>query len=580
MPPMHRKRNGLCLIAAALSIASAACGQTPRGLNANDLTNALGFPVPQLNVPNGAAKLDASRNLPLPGTLLAPLAKLGGTGWLEALIPGTENAAPNGMVSLSSAGASAGIFGMRTSDSVGAGGQVFALGAFSINNNATQVMSSYGQYVEARRYAGAGITHGVEINMTNQGNTVPVTPYPTTLLGMSAALWLSSGRTDVLASTNASLAIGITNNGKPFAEGITFQAGSLAGTDNTAGSTGSAAAISMPRGDEIRWFEPTTNTVAARIRSDVTTATGTGGNIVFANSGIAFQTAANVGIVDFTPTAALFSTPVGVQGGGTTPTPVYNAIYPSVTFVDQFSSSIAVTTNTIVQKTAVAGYFRNQAPAVAGGTGNAVGLFAAGTAEVNGAASWGINALLQDSATRAIGTGTGRTLSNEFDFNVMNPATRINGVSVGGNSLAQPTSADGFIVNPLGTGIKWVGAFTSQDGAAQFGLLAGAMALTGANTPSQYVTFAYRDSANARQTATWQAVSNSGTRGYMALTSTGGVDVSLSGQTLYAGGVNVGSSTLSGSIYATGLPTCASAPISGSICRDTTTTPATLKVIP
>jgi hypothetical protein len=260
---------------------------------------------------------------------------------------------------------------------------------------------------------------------------------------------------------------------------------------------------------------------------------------------------------------------------GSAPT-VYTSIFPGVTFGDQASSSFVNPSNmTTNQQTGFASYFRNQASAVGIGH-NAVGFFTAGTAEVNGAASWGINTLLQDAATRAIGTGTSRVLVNEFDFNVMNPGTQVIGLSVGGNSLAQPATSNGFIVNSLGAGIRWGGAFVSIDGAAQYGISIGTNLTTGADVPSQLTSMAYRDHTGTKQQATLQAVSaNNGTAGFLSLTSTGGVDLSLNGRLLYAGGINV-----SGGITANGLPTCASSPPSGSVCRDVSTTPATLKLTP
>ena len=329
---------------------------------------------------------------------------------------------------------------------------------------------------------------------------------------------------------------------------------------------------------------------------------------------------------------------------------IYSAIYPGVTFSDWLSTSFVNAPTALTQRTGLAAYYRNQSPA-SDGSHNAVGLFTAGTAEVNSAASWGINTLLQDAASRSVGTGTGRVLVNEFDFNVMNPDTEVIGVSVGGNSLAQPSKANGFIVNPLGEGIRWGGSFVSIDGAATFALSVGAALATGTDVPSQLVTWGYRDHTGTRQQATLQVVSaGNGPGGLLALTSSAdSVDVSLGSHLLYAGGmvlqpggagmniglnsafaaadyasqylqfnyrdhtnagqigylqaisggngstgsllvggsgsalnlvVRNGSLTVGNGIRAAGLPTCASLPASGNICRDTTTTPPTLKVIP
>lgn len=329
---------------------------------------------------------------------------------------------------------------------------------------------------------------------------------------------------------------------------------------------------------------------------------------------------------------------------------IYSAIYPGVTFSDWLSASFVNAQSTLTQQTGVAAYFRNQA-AASGGSINAVGFFTAGTAEVDGAASWGVNTLLQDAATRSVGTGTGRVLVNEFDFNVMNPDTEVIGVSVGGNSLAQPATANGFIVNPLGDGIKWGGAFVTIDGAANYALAIGASLTSGIDVPSQFATWVYRDHTGAKQQANLQVVSaGSGTGGFLSLTSSANsVDLTLGSRLLYAGGVvtqpagsgiivglgsagtsadrasqhlyfnyrdhantsqtgylqavsggsgsigtlmiggtgsalNVvvgnGALTVSGGIKAPGLPLCVLTLASGTVCRDSTTALATLKVIP
>ena len=297
--------------------------------------------------------------------------------------------------------------------------------------------------------------------------------------------------------------------------------------------------------------------------------------------------AANVGPVPYSALGQPGGPPVlDARGnlfvdGGISTTSVYSAIYPGVTFRDRSSVSFVMPADAVeVQRSGSAVYYRNQAAAT-GGNINAVGFFTAGSCEANGSACWGVNTLLQDAATRVVGSGTGRVLVNELDFNVMNPGTQVIGLSLGGNSLVQPGISNAFVVNPLGSGIKWGGGLLTIDGAAVYGTSIGLSAAAGLDVPSQLSTWAYRDHLGNKQQVTLQAVSSGGgTGGFLSMTSSGGADFALNGRTLYAGGVNAGSSTLSGSIYATGLPTCASAPPSGSICRDATVTPNVLKLIP
>jgi hypothetical protein len=218
----------------------------------------------------------------------------------------------------------------------------------------------------------------------------------------------------------------------------------------------------------------------------------------------------------------------------------YSSIFPGVTFNDGWEATniITSTSTALSQYTAIAGYIRNQHAQTSGGNQNGVALFGAATAEVNGAAVWGVNTLLQDSASRTAGTGTGRILIGyEVDFNVMNPGTQVIGCSVGGNGLAQPGNANGFIVNTLGSGIKWSGGFVTEDGAANFGISIGASSPTaGANFASQMMAFGFYDFNSTKQSATIQVTSVPGiSEGNLV----------LSGSTLMALTVNNGNINMS-----------------------------------
>jgi hypothetical protein len=155
--------------------------------------------------------------------------------------------------------------------------------------------------------------------------------------------------------------------------------------------------------------------------------------------------------------------------------------------------------STIGQATGIAGYIKNACAAVSGHP-NGVAVFGLGTAEVDNANTWGINTLLQDSATRAVGTGLGRFLIGyENDINVMNPNTQVIGVSVGGNSLSQPAAANCFIANSLGSGIQWGTAFWSTDGNSQRSLVTGRNTALAANVASQQMWWDYGDSSGVAQ---------------------------------------------------------------------------------
>ncbi|CAB4163156.1 Pectate lyase superfamily protein [uncultured Caudovirales phage] len=185
--------------------------------------------------------------------------------------------------------------------------------------------------------------------------------------------------------------------------------------------------------------------------------------------------------------------------GNLTANNIYNAVYPNINSFDVSSAVLQVSSgSTIENATAIAGYFSNNGASPT----NTVALFGCGLVTANNGAGWGLNTLLQDSSTRTIGAGTGRILIGaELDFNVMNTATNVIGVSVGGNSLSQPVSANAFIANALGTGISWTSAFVSFDGCAQNGLSIGAVQSSGANINSQNILISYFDGLSVKRNA-------------------------------------------------------------------------------
>ncbi len=235
------------------------------------------------------------------------------------------------------------------------------------------------------------------------------------------------------------------------------------------------------------------------------------------------------------PDAQQMTWPIGekfvqsFRNGQSSANSIYNAIFPSVNHFDAVQGIIDIAAgSTIEHAVGVSGYVRNKSPSATTGT-NGVALFGCATAEANDAAVWGINTLLQDSATRAVGTATGQILVNELDFNVMNPDTQIIGLSIGGNSLAQSSSAIGFIVNSLGTGFKWTAGFLTIDGAADIALKVGAESATGVNIDSQTVIFGYKDIDGIDRTILQQATGD----GFLNFTSETWQGLSIQNGTLF-----------------------------------------------
>jgi hypothetical protein len=214
------------------------------------------------------------------------------------------------------------------------------------------------------------------------------------------------------------------------------------------------------------------------------------------------------------------------RNGQSSANSIYNAIFPSVNNFDALQGITDIAPgSTIEHAVGVSGYVRNRTPSPT----NGVGLFGCGTAEVDGAYVWGINTLLQDSSTRAAGTATGRGLINELDFNVMNPGTQVIGLSIGGNSLAQPTNSLGFVVNSLGTGYKWEFGFLTIDGAANNAIKIGTESASGSNVNGQRIVFGFKDGSGIDQTALMQMTGS----GFLVLQSGVWNGLSVQGGSIY-----------------------------------------------
>lgn len=210
---------------------------------------------------------------------------------------------------------------------------------------------------------------------------------------------------------------------------------------------------------------------------------------------------------------------------------VYNAIFPNVAHFSTFEGVTDIADGSTIEHAAgVSGYVRcnDTSPA------NAVALFGCGLATKNGSGVWGINTLLQDNSTRAVGALTSVQLINELDFNVMCPGTNVIGLSLGGNSLSQPSSAVGFMANSLGSGIQWDVGYQTVDGTVKdadnkAAFLAGnTVATATANAPSQRIAFYWRDGSGVRQPLSMQA-----TQGWLIPFGPGFVGINVLGADYY-----------------------------------------------
>jgi len=134
-----------------------------------------------------------------------------------------------------------------------------------------------------------------------------------------------------------------------------------------------------------------------------------------------------------------------------------------------------------------------------GGFPATVGLFAAGVARGDGAKVWGINTLLSDTMTGVVSTGTGKSLNNEFDFNVSSPNTTIIGLQLAGGSKVQPAAAYGVVLQPLDSGyptagtIKWDAFLQSNPGTTNVFAGISPKQVTGASVKSQDIIMGFFD---------------------------------------------------------------------------------------
>lgn len=168
--------------------------------------------------------------------------------WLEQIRGSTMNNTQLGVIS--TIGQCAILGASRTSD-FGAEGSMGCIGlqGWAINDNTTHLQTAYGAYLEVRRNVGAGRTHGFELDVVNYGSAVSIQPYDMFQQGLTVGGWIASG--GEIATTRASAALAIINNGSTWEKGIVFHSIALEGSN---GITGAGVAIEMAKGHVVRWM--------------------------------------------------------------------------------------------------------------------------------------------------------------------------------------------------------------------------------------------------------------------------------------------------------------------------------------
>lgn len=178
--------------------------------------------------------------------------------WLETERQYTTQNAQFG--SLSTIGQIAVLGGSRSSDNDYTGSMgCIGITGYAINDNAGEVQTAYAGYFEARRKSGAGVTHGIELDIVNEGSVVTAKPFTMVSAGITPGLWVASGG-EVVGATIATMAIGIVNNGATFEKGLVFGNSSIYGTD---GVTGNGVAIAMAKGHIVAWYNSGGDVVGA-----------------------------------------------------------------------------------------------------------------------------------------------------------------------------------------------------------------------------------------------------------------------------------------------------------------------------
>lgn len=241
-----------------------------------------------------------------------------------------------------------------------------------------------------------------------------------------------------------------------------------------------------------------------------TTATGTG-SVVLSNSpsltGTFGLTGSVTAAITSGGTLSNFLSKSGVTGQS-----IYTGICAGCTSYDTNQSTLTIPSgSTVTTMTGYGSYLNNLA--AGGASGNGVNFFSVATCGATNSNCWGSNNVLIDNTTYATSSVTGvKLIGTEYDFDVTSTSTTVQGPTVTGSSLAQPTGADGFKVSSLSTqspGLAlWKNSFVSVDGVSQRAFYIGASATSGANQASQPVTYNYFDSGSVERAWTQQAGTN------------------------------------------------------------------------
>lgn len=307
------------------------------------------------------------------------------------------------------------------------------------------------------------------------------------------------------AQTGSTLATASANNALAWAAGAQTSATNAAASEANAAASLAAAETQATNAATSANTASTAATNASNSAASASTSAST------ANT--AATTASNAAAAASTAAASILggalTAPFSVNTAGATAVAVYHQILPSMpTWTDNIQSVVINPSgSTLGMSAAVSGYVKNQ-NAQSNGFQNGVALFGIGISEVDHAYTWGINTLLQDNATPTVGSGVGRLLQNEFDYNIYCAGTTVNGLTLEGEWYAQPAVSNGFVVGKPGGPANgyWAAAYVTGDGAAKYGLFLGLYEqASGDSIPGQIIRMANTDASGTYHQTYMQA---------------------------------------------------------------------------
>jgi len=185
---------------------------------------------------------------------------------------------------------------VRTSGGNGSAGEAdIGVSGFAVNDLVGGLGGAWSLYGTAIRQSGVnGPTHGLELEIANMGNTVPLFPAQMGASGQTHALWLGTGgeATNVANVGTASVAIGIIRNdvnaspSASFQKGIVFQNVAIdgcAGTPTAGTLTGTGSAIALAAGHRQDWYNNSNGLTATIYSSNTNSASA---NVIELGNGI------------------------------------------------------------------------------------------------------------------------------------------------------------------------------------------------------------------------------------------------------------------------------------------------------